>query len=245
MRQCRLATIGVRAMTSILKVLALRVLRRYFIISGLDTEKGEQATRVIGTVVFGLYLVASTAAPAPDNSENTVALAITATYLIYGLLLLCGQLDQWLRLVPRRIVSVIIDQAFCGALFYTAGEAATPFLFAPICMSLGAGLRYGRSYAVIAATASSAFMVAATMMSSYWQHQPTFANAYLCAACIIPFYIFRLTDPMALMLRTDFMTNIANRRCYEENLDDLCRTAGDSVSSAALIFVDLDGFKKN
>ena len=217
-------------------------LSRYFIISGLNTEKGEKTTRVIATVGFGLYIAASAGSPA--NHEVTVALGITAAYLIYGLLLFCGQFDRWLRPVPRRIVSIILDQAFYGAVLYAAGELSAPFLFAPICMSLGAGLRYGRSYAVIAATASSVFMVAATMMSSYWQHQPTFANAYVCAASIIPFYIFRLTDVMELMLRTDFATNIANRRGYSENLDDLCITAQRDVTSAALIFVDLDGFKK-
>lgn len=229
-------------MTATLKPSRPARLSRYFIIPGLDTEKGEHITRVIGTVVFGLYIAASTASTA--NNEVTVASSITAAYLLYGLLLLYGQFDRWMRPVPRRIVSIIVDQAFYGAVLYAAGEISAPFLFAPICMSLGAGLRYGRGYAVIAATTSSIFIVAATMTSSYWQHQPTFVSAYVCATCIIPFYIFRLTDVMALMLRTDFATNIANRRGYSENLDDLCKIAQRDVTSAALVFVDLDGFKK-
>lgn len=229
-------------MTTTLKRSGPAKLSRYFIIPGLNAEKGEHVTRVVGTVVFGLYVAAFTASPA--NNEVTVASAITAAYLLYGLLLLCGQFDRWMRPVPRRIVSIIIDQAFYGAVLYVAGEVSAPFLFAPICMSLGAGLRYGRGYAVIAATTSSIFIVAATMMSSYWRHQPTFASAYVGAACLIPFYIFRLTDVMALMLRTDFATNIANRRGYSENLDDLCEIGQRDITSAALIFVDLDGFKK-
>lgn len=229
-------------MTAIIKPSRPARLSRYFIIPGLNAEKGEHVTRVIGTLVFGLYIAAFTASP--TNNEVTVASGITAAYLLYGLLLLCGQFDRWMRPVPRRIVSIIIDQAFYGAVLYVAGEVSAPFLFAPICMALGAGLRYGRGYAVIAATTSSISIVAATMLSSYWQHQPTFASAYICAACIIPFYIFRLTDVMELMLRTDFATNIANRRGYSENLDDLCKIAQRDVTSAALIFVDLDGFKK-
>lgn len=213
----------------------------YFTISGLDSEKGEQVTRVVGTVMFGLYIALSMTAPV--SHQLLVAFSITVIFLFYGVLLLYGQFDRWLRLVPRRFVSVILDQAFYAAVLYTAGELTALFLFAPICMSLGAGLRYGRGYAVVATTASSVFTVAALMNSTYWQHTPTFATAFAVAVCIIPFYIFRLTDPLAVTLRTDFMTKIANRRGYNEKINDLCQDAGNDAAPAALIFLDLDGFK--
>lgn len=230
------------AMTEKNKLLKQIKIAPYFVVPGLDSEKGEQITRLVGTVIFGSYIALSMNSPV--SHELVVASTITAIFLVYGLLLLCGIFNEWLRLVPRRFVSVILDQASYAAVLYSAGELATPFLFAPICMSLGAGLRYGRGYAVVAATTSSVFIVAALTASPYWQHMPTFAIAFGFAVCVIPFYIFRLTDPLAVTLRMDFMTNIANRRGYNEKINDLCQTASNDAASAALVFVDLDGFKK-
>ena len=218
-----------------------RLLRPYFVVPGLGTEKGEAIFRLLVLAVLCAYFCAMRGnSNLGDLASTTVVLG---GYALFGVVAfyctVYGKLPPKIRLS----FATVLDQALSAALFHFAGLAAAPILFAPICFALGAGLRHGRNYAVLASTTSALFAGIALVLSPYWaEHWLVGAGIYL-GTWTIPLYIFRLTDQLNLALRTDYLTKLTNRMGFDELLDDLCATAETTPDRAALVYLDLDGFK--
>ncbi len=218
----------------------------YFVIPGLGNERGEAIVRLTGALVVTGYAIFNAMRPDTQLSQSQLEFATIglAAYLGVAIAALVACERDWGKALPRQVCMAIADQVFVAVLLYGVGTVLLPFLFAPICMSLGAGLRYGRSCGVLASAASTFCIGTALVYSAYWQSYAQFFPALMLVVCVVPYYIFRLTDRLAESMRTDVLTKITNRMGYDELLDKLCTSAERNPESAALIFLDLDGFKK-
>lgn len=150
----------------------------FFIVPGLHKEKGEDVTRVAGAVGVAVYLAYSMQSyPGTRTGENNFAVLVLGIYGFFALAALHASTYGWNRHLGRHGLTSVIDQVAFGALLYGAGHIALPFLFAPIGMSLAAGLRYGRACGIVATSASTFSVGAAFSLSPFWEpyHQLTTA----------------------------------------------------------------------
>lgn len=230
-------------MNPIIRALTILKLKPFFVIPGLETETGEAILRLLGIGTFGLFLLFTELTPT-SKQEMFSAFNLLFIQLMFGTIALACTWKNWFSAWSRRTCTTILDQVLFAAAVLTTGEMVTPFFFVPIVLTLGSGLRYGRSYAVLSATISSLLIVGALTLSPFWQQYPKLAIGLGVAICVIPFYIFRLTDRLAALLRVDFMTGILNRQGFEESLQDQLESVERGNIRGAVLAVDLDEFKK-
>ena len=144
----------------------------------------------------------------------------------------------------RRVAGIIVDQGLLASLLYLTGEIAAPFVLVPIFFTFGAGLRYGRSYAVFSSLLIAGLTSAALMTSSYWGQYSVLRFGLAVSTICLPLYVFRLTDAIALAMRTDSLTRLRNRVGFDELLEAVCKNASTAKSESAVALIDLDGFKQ-
>jgi diguanylate cyclase (GGDEF)-like protein len=143
-----------------------------------------------------------------------------------------------------RLVGVtILDHAIFSGMVFVGGSIMAPFALLPLAFIFGSGLRYGRKYGLLSWTVGVLAFMLVMCTSPYWIEQGDFRIAMSLAVALIPPYVFRLTDELAISIRTDSMTKISNVVAFDEALADLCRQLPDSGRNGALVMIDLDGFK--
>ena len=215
----------------------------YFVIPGLATEQGQAVVRLGWTLTFALYLFAC-ADQLQDIPSYNAAWAFALAHFAFAVLVMVSVSFTNHDKPMRRVAAVIVDQGLLAALLYVTGEIAAPFILAPLFFTFGAGLRYGRSYAVLSSVLSSSFTCAVLMASSYWAQYSGLRVGLAIATVYLPLYAFRLTDALALAMRTDSLTRLRNRTGFDELLGTVCKNASSAKSESAVVLIDLDGFKR-
>jgi len=215
----------------------------FFVIPGLATERGQAVVRVGWVLIFTVYLVAR-AEQFESSWQYKAAWALTLAHLVFATAVLMS-----LRLCKgdkpmRRVATITVDQGLLAALLYLTGEIAAPFALIPIFVTFGAGLRYGRSYAVFSSLLSSGLTSAVLMTSPYWSQYSVLRFGLAATTICLPLYVFRLTDAIALAMRTDSLTHLRNRVGFDELLNAVCKNASAAKSESAVVLIDLDGFKQ-
>jgi diguanylate cyclase (GGDEF)-like protein len=213
----------------------------FFVIPGLATEQGQAVARICWALVFAIYLYFSQ--QFKGTAQYSAACTLTAIHCVFAV-------SAWLLVRTKiggaslRFVTMSVDQALFAAMLYLTGEIAAPFILMPVLLTFGSGLRYGRIYAVFSSTISSVLTCTALMYSPYWEQYPTIRLGLAVATIVLPLYLFRLTDALALEMRTDSLTQLRNRIGFDELLDEVCERAISAEHESAVVFIDLDGFKK-
>lgn len=215
----------------------------YFVIPGLATEQGQAIVRVGWTLTLALYLFARA-----DQFQGTwsynVTWAIALVHLAFAVLVPVSLHFDNRDKPMRRVAAVIVDQGLLAALLYLGGEIAAPFILVPLFFTLGTGLRYGRSYAILSSMLSSGLTCAVLMASSYWAQYSVLRFGLAISTVYLPLYAFRLTDAIALAMRTDPLTHLRNRVGFDELLEAVCKNPSPPKSESAVVLIDLDGFKR-
>lgn len=213
----------------------------FFVIPGLATEHGQAIARMCWTLVFAAYLYFSQQfRGTPQYSAACTLAAIHFVFAVSAWLLIRTKVGG----APLRFLTMTVDQALFATTLYLTGEIAAPFVLMPVLLTFGSGLRYGRTYAVFSSTISSVLTCAALMYSPYWEQYPTIRLGLAVATIVLPLYLFRLTDALGLEMRTDSLTQLRNRIGFDELLDEICEGAISAEHERAVVFIDLDGFKK-
>lgn len=214
----------------------------FFVIPGLVTERGQAIARLCWTLAFAIYLGLIT--QHQGTPEYTAAWMLEVAYLVFATSAWISVRSNLGNTQLRRVVVAILDQVLCAATLYLAGEIAVPFVLMPLLLTFGNGLRYGRTYAVFFSSFSSILTCAVLIYSPYWEQFPTIRAGLALATVFFPLYIFRLTDMLALQMRTDAMTGLRNRFGFDEILDNVCCGVATAKHGSALALLDLDGFKQ-
>ena len=177
----------------------------FFVIPGLATEQGQAVMRVGWALTFALYLLALA-----DQFRGTwpyeAAWALTVAHFVFATVVSVSLRLNKGDKPMRRVITIIIDQALLAALLYLTNEIAAPFILVPLFFTFGAGLRYGRSYAVLSSMLSSGLTCVVLMTSPYWNQYSLLRFGLAVAIICLPLYVFRLTDAIALAMRTDPLT---------------------------------------
>lgn len=211
-------------------------------IPGLATELGQATARLCWGPIFAIYLLLSD--QSRSSPEWAAAWLLTTCQFLYALLAWCFVNLKLGHTNLRQMGSTFLDHTHFAALLYLTGELAAPFIFMPLMQTFGAGLRYGRTHAVFAKLVGSTFTCAALLYSPYWAQYSTVRVGVIIAIVFLPFYVFRLTDALALKMRTDSLTGLRNRISFDELIDEACNGAVTAKRDSAVILLDLDGFKQ-
>lgn len=224
-----------------------RIVRRaepsqFFAVRGLRTERGQAIARLCWTAILAVYLIV-TFPKFRDYAQYPLAwmmLLVQATFASVVAYLVSKKIAEG----PRRVAyAVVFDQACLSATLFLTGEITAPFIMVTLLLTFGSGLRYGRRYAVLSSTIGSVSMGLLVINSPYWIQHSDLALGLAAAIIFIPLYVFRLTDGLAVSMRTDGMTKLWNRVAFDEQLDILCNDTSRASTCAAVVVLDLDGFK--
>jgi diguanylate cyclase (GGDEF)-like protein len=214
----------------------------FFVLPGLASEQGQAFVRFCWALAFATYLYLNdrfTGTP-----QYTTAWILAAGHFIFASAVWRLVRTSSTGIQVRRACVAILDQALFAATLYLTGEIAAPFVLMPVLLTFGSGLRYGRTHAVLSSTISSVLTCAALMYSPYWEQYPAIQLGLAVATIVLPLYIFRLTDALALDMRTDSMTQLRNRIGFDELLNEVCELCTSAKHERAVVLIDLDGFKK-
>ncbi len=157
----------------------------------------------------------------------------------------------------RRLFGMVSDLTGSSVVLHLLGQAGPVFLFVPLWVVVGNGLRYGTRYlyaAMVVGIFGFLIMVANT---TYWSNDIYLAFGYIASMIILPIFFSSLLKKLnatnaelaklAARLRTmathDALTGLPNRQLFLEELTHELSSAQRHVQKAALLFIDLDGFK--
>lgn len=218
-------------------------LEPFFVIRGLDTERGQAFIRMFWPVAFIVYLLV-TYAQFEETREYRSAWALACAHLAFAIWMFF-----WLRKhtdenAGRRMFAVVADQVLFAATLAMTGQIAAPFVLMPLFFTFGSGLRYGRTYAVTSSIISFGLTGTVFMLSPYWAQHSKVGVGLAVAIFVLPLYVFRLTDAVSLAMRLDSMTKLRNRVAFRELLEKVCRNAARAKYGSAVMVIDLDGFKQ-
>lgn len=213
-----------------------------FIIPHLALETGQVIARLCWSVALPCYLYFQVHGPAMPQQRIVAILA--AVQLAFALVYWALSVSKTGTKSIRTLAAAATDQFICAALIYFAGEIFVPFIFMPVLLTFGSGIRYGRAHALISSALGGTLTGAAVHFSPYWVAFPLFQISLVTAIFVLPLYLFRLTDALKLEMRTDALTRLTNAAGYAEVLARFCDDSATSSIKGAVVFIDLDGFKK-
>lgn len=215
---------------------------QFFAVRGLGTERGQAIARLGWTATLAVFLIV-TFPKFGDYDEYPIAwmmLFVQATFASVVLYLVSKKIAEG----PKRLACVVVfDQVCLGTTLFLTGEITASFIMVTLLLTFGSGLRYGRKYAVLSSTIGSLGVTLLVTNSPYWMQHADLALGLAAAVIFIPLYVFRLTDELAVSMRTDGMTKLWNRVAFDEQLNILCHGASRASTCGALVVLDLDGFK--
>ncbi|MEJ2686413.1 MAG: GGDEF domain-containing protein, partial [Gammaproteobacteria bacterium] len=141
---------------------------------------------------------------------------------------------------------------------HAAGPMGT-FLY-PIYLWIicGHGIRYGIRYLVTAVVAGTGAIALVLVTTAYWQSRLLDGSGLLLGLVVVPLYLLallrqlykvneRLSRELEYSVHTathDALTGLANRGCFFQQLETDIARAGRQGRAFAVLFIDLNGFKR-
>lgn len=233
-------------------------------ISGLlfdsaDPELAQARARLtIVSLVLSLLLIVLLVDNRPALPPFWRVADITAGYLLFSLL--------WLVLLTRtrranrvrRGFALVADLTTVSVAMHAAGAMGT-FLY-PIYLWIicGHGIRYSIRYLLTAVVAGTGAFALVLVTTSYWQTRLLDGSGLLLGLIVVPVYLLallrqmykvneKLTRELEHSVYTathDALTGLANRSCFFQQLETDIARASRQRREFAVLFIDLDGFKR-
>ncbi len=158
----------------------------------------------------------------------------------------------------RRSIGMIFDFTGVSIVLHFLGQTGLVFIFIYLWIIVGNGLRYGQRSlfeSMLLCVVSYLLMVANT---PYWRNDIYLASGYLVSMIVLPLYFYSmlkklnasnaelaiLADKLHIMAMHDSLTGLPNRALFQESLEHALSMAQRRHERLAVLFIDLDGFKK-
>ncbi|MGN6703734.1 MAG: diguanylate cyclase, partial [Burkholderiaceae bacterium] len=221
----------------------------------LSSEMGQAWFRLASSLLFVGYLALAhvvAQAPLPERASKAIC-----AYVLFALL--------WVVVVRadigvparRRTLSIFLDQALFAIGLYQGGPEIGPVIWAPITIAIGNGLRFGGRHGRLALVVGTVCAGTALLTSPYWHGYPMLVAGLIAAIAVVPLYTLQLSsniqrdrdavharaEAFERAARTDPLTGVSNRTGFEQALRATCEQLDLAGESAAVMLVDLDGFK--
>lgn len=219
-----------------------------------DSEQHQALSRVVGGGVFLLLLLLLQGGGFAIGRVWYCGIA----FLLFALM--------WRRVVARALlrrnyrlpIALVMDNVILASGFMMQGETLPLLLWAPLYAAIGYGLRYGARYAWASVAVAMVISVPSLVLSANEAAHGALALGYLLGLVILPAYTVRLAElgcadrreleekaaRLEIASRTDSLTGVLNRRGLMMSLGLHLVKLADGTRQSALIYIDLDGFKR-
>ena len=182
--------------------------------------------------------------------------------VVLNLPLMAGLTYHFLRYPqrnPRRVAAgVVIDQTMIVAMLAVCDERAAALFFMSATASVGYGLRFGSRYAVLSAVVSAIGLIGITIFMPLYRANVHWMVGIIGTVCLGPLYSAYLSRRIersreaehkaARLMRHkayhDDLTGLPNKAAFMETLRKALRQADNRRLGLAVLFIDLDGFKR-
>ncbi len=221
-----------------------------------DTEAGQAVVRL---VVLGAYLayLAGVWAWTGQQAAVLALLPVAVIYIAYAVAMPVLVLRSPGPSVHRRLGGITLDQSLNAWMLWLAPEVYGAFVWILMWVTIGNGLRYGTPYLWYSASVGGLGAGLAMWYSPYWRAQPAVATGLMVAIWVLPIYANVLSRQLARTRRDlaaraaaaeaavllDPLTGVANRAGFERELSEALAGGEDMEAPAAVVMIDLDGFK--
>ncbi|MHB8697748.1 MAG: diguanylate cyclase domain-containing protein [Sulfuricaulis sp.] len=153
---------------------------------------------------------------------------------------------------------MLSDVTGTSAVMHLLGQAGLVFLFCPLWVIIGYGLRYGRSYLFTAMILGIGGFVITAVSTPFWHIDPYLLIGYVGALVILPLFfssllkklhttnaeLADLAGKLRKLATHDALTGLPNRTLFTESLEHELSLAQRHREKLAVLFIDLDSFKE-
>jgi diguanylate cyclase (GGDEF)-like protein len=212
----------------------------------------------VASVVILLLVGLQLAKPTPVSARDMQAIVVVFVFWLsaIGWLIWLGRQQRISRYAHR--LALAFDIVATTVAMILAGEIGAFFYPVYQWIIIGHGVRFGRKRMLLAAGMSVvAFSIGVSLMP-YWQNNLFTASGLLLGLVVLPMYLTSLLgklNNLNLQLqqelertshsaRHDTLTGLSNRQTFFERLDLAIKQSRRNQRGFAVMFVDLDGFKK-
>lgn len=220
--------------------------------SGAGQEARQSRVRLVFAAVLGV------ACAAWLLLHDARSAWVAAPFAVYPILALLHGLHvrRYPRYNPlRHLLVVLLDHAGATVWAYLMGPAGALVLFVYLWVTIGNGLRFGVRWLAISAAVAIAALLLLGLLPGYWRAYPLMLAGMALTNVMAPWYLHGLLTRLELAQReleahtqnletavhTDGLTGIANRPAIFAALEQI---PPDGRGVAALLYFDLDGFKR-
>lgn len=237
-----------------MKVLLMKTMTRMPSLN-LGGEMGHACFRLFcGVIVMAFAVVAYLLGQLDDIRGAAIGVG---TFTAFGLAWVGVVGASLFTFKERRIMSILLDQAFFAFAVYMGGKAAAPAMWGPVLMAIGNGLRNGPFYARLSSLSGAVSLSIAMWFSPFWHNEPLVAEGAVLSLLILPWYTQMLSAQIArakrelklraaqleFASRTDSLTSLLNRSGFFFALESLLDDIETKSICGAVMLLDLDGFK--
>ncbi|MCR4300413.1 MAG: GGDEF domain-containing protein [Sulfuricaulis sp.] len=221
-----------------------------------DSEHEQSLIRVVIASLVLLYLLFA-------NANGKLALDQRHMVLVIGSALaiatgIFSLIVIWPQASPlRRLVAMTLDFGILSYLMYVLEDKGILFFSLYLWVTVGYGLRYGALYLYTAMAISIVSFTVVFSNSAYWREQWGFSAGLLIGLIALPLYFSSLLkqlrdqndklkalyEQMARHATHDSLTNLPNRKHFNDHLAETITSAKRDKQTFAVLYLDLDGFK--
>ncbi len=157
-----------------------------------DSEHEQAIIRIVIVSIVLVYLVYSAFRDGTVNSTESHALWIVSMFTIFSLGVFLKILENPAMSPRRRLMGMFADISATCYVMYCGGETYSPFYIILLWVTLGHGIRYGRSYLFASAVLSVVSFSIVILTNDYWGEQTPLAMGLLLGLIVLPAYVSSL-----------------------------------------------------
>ncbi|WP_156954402.1 GGDEF domain-containing protein [Paraburkholderia acidipaludis] len=144
----------------------------------------------------------------------------------------------------RLTLATFADQAVLMTALAVGGEAALPLLWVVFWFLVGAGCRYGRSMLALSCVVAFCGFAGLTHWQPWWRANVAAGAGLMLSVAATSLYLAVLVYRLEKQAATDPLTGLSNRARLEQAIVRTLAVRGAGAVHAALLLIDLDGFKE-
>lgn len=156
-----------------------------------DSEHQQAFVRLSIAALMMLYLAGSAFSHEPSN-HLAFALMLVSLEAIVGFGILAHIVMSPAINRARRVVGMVADYSTTGVLMYLLQGVGAPLYIVILWVTIGNGLRYGRSFLHAAIVAAFTTMTLVVLNTEFWQASPALAWGLVLGTVAIPVYLSSL-----------------------------------------------------
>lgn len=207
-----------------------------------DTEVEQNVVRIVLTALLLIYTI---------SYGSTAATYVVAAYIGYGIVVFVWIYFSPSKSIVRRVLHTLGDRGVITWVLLTDGAWASPAYILYIWVDIGNAARYGRSFLYLSTTCSAVGFGIVLLFNDYWRSLGPLAIGLWLGILMAPYYaglfLRRLNvanERLNEIATRDALTRLPNRPFLYHRLNKAIANSQRHGRQFAVLFVDLDDFKK-